>query len=100
MIRVLSLVLSVVLVALAWRLYAGPAGWSDVRELATSVHKQQRENGRLIARNEALAAEVIDLKQGEAALEERARTELGMIKPGEVFYRVIEVPAQAGKNPP
>jgi cell division protein FtsB len=97
MIRVVSLVLSVVLLALVWRLSAGPSGWSDVRELARSVHAQQRENARLIARNEALAAEVVDLKQGEAALEERARTELGMIRPGEVFFRVVEAPSAANK---
>jgi len=99
MIRAVSLVLLVVLLALAWRLYAGPAGWGDVRALAHSVRAAQRENAHLFARNEALAAEVIDLKQGEAALEERARTELGMIKPGEVFYRVVDVPAHPGKAP-
>lgn len=100
MIRTLSLVLLVVLLALAWRLHAGPAGWNDVRELANAVHAQQRENARLIARNEALSAEVMDLKQGEAALEERARTELGMIKPGETFYRVVDVPAAADSPSP
>jgi len=62
----------------------------DVHELAVSVRVQQRENAQLLARNDALAAEVADLKQGEAALEERARNELGMIKPGEVFYRVVD----------
>lgn len=100
MIRTLSLALLVILLALAWRLHAGPAGWNDVRELAKNVRAQQRENARLIARNEALAAEVMDLKQGEAALEERARTELGMIKPGEVFYRVVDVPAPADAPSP
>ena len=52
--------------------------------------QQQAENLKLRQRNEALAAEVQDLKSGEAAVEERARSELGMVKPGETFYRVIE----------
>ncbi|HAL22358.1 MAG TPA: cell division protein FtsB, partial [Stenotrophomonas sp.] len=48
-------------------------------------------------RNDALAAEVKDLKEGQAAIEERARSELGMIKPGEKFYRVVE---DAASRPP
>ena len=51
---------------------------------------RKRENTGLQERNDALAAEVEDLKSGEAAVEERARSELGMIKPGEKFYRVVE----------
>ena len=51
---------------------------------------QQAENARLEQRNQALAADVAELKSGEAAVEDRARAELGMIKPGETFYRVVE----------
>jgi len=102
MLRVLAMVLVVLLLVLCWQLFNGAGGIRDVRELAVSVRVQQRENAQLTARNDALAAEVSDLKQGEAALEERARTELGMIKPGEVFYRVVDAgdlpSAVAGKD--
>jgi cell division protein FtsB len=54
------------------------------------VATQRQENARLQHRNDALSAEVEDLKSGEAAIEDRARSELGMIKPGETFYRVVE----------
>ena len=62
----------------------------QVTALAAQVEAQRRENAGLEERNAALAAEVRDLKEGVAAVEERARSELGMIKPGEVFYRVVE----------
>ena len=58
--------------------------------LQNQVAHQKRDNEGLQQRNDALAAEVEDLKSGEAAVEERARSELGMIKPGEKFYRVVE----------
>ena len=66
----------------------------EVATLEAQVEHQRRENGGLHERNAALAAEVRDLKEGVAAVEERARSELGMIRPGEVFYRVVEDPVQ------
>ena len=62
------------------------------------MDKQKRDNAGLHQRNAEVAAEVEDLKSGEAAVEERARSELGMIKPGETFYRVVE-PASASTAP-
>jgi cell division protein FtsB len=64
------------------------------------VQQQARDNAGLQQRNDALAAEVEDLKSGEAAVEERARNELGMIKPGETFYRVVEPEASPTPPPP
>jgi len=64
------------------------------------VASQEAENLRLQQRNEALKAEVENLKSGEAAVEERARSELGMVKPGEVFYRVIEDEGAQPDAPP
>ena len=58
--------------------------------LRAQVAAQTHENAGLKQRNDALAAEVRDLKSGVAAVEERARSELGMIKPGETFYRVVD----------
>src|SRR5690606_5361662 len=91
--RGLRIVLVLLLVLLAWlqyRLWFGNGGKREVAALQARVERQARDNAGLRQRNEALAAEVEDLKSGEAAVEERARNELGMIKPGETFYRVIE----------
>ena len=92
--RLLVLLLLAALVVLQVRLWAGEGGWREVEQLDAAVATQRRENARLQQRNEALTAEVADLKQGEAAVEERARAELGMIKPDETFFRVVE-PAAA-----
>src|SRR5690242_17847721 len=68
----------------------GAGGLPDARALRQDVTLQRAENKKLQERNDALSAEVEDLKSGEAAVEERARSELGMVKPGETFYRVVE----------
>ena len=88
--RVLLLLLAVLLAFLQYKLWLGSGGQREVAALRAQVAKQDAENRRLQQRNEALKAEVDDLKSGEAAVEERARSELGMIKPGEKFYRVVE----------
>ncbi|WP_242108340.1 cell division protein FtsB [Luteimonas aquatica] len=93
--RVLSIVALLLVLLLAWlqyRLWVGHGGAGDVAELQQQVLEQERANSGLRQRNDALAAEVKDLKSadGGAAVEERARSELGMIKPGETFYRVVE----------
>ena len=88
--RVLVLLLAVLLAWLQYRLWFGSGGTREVAALQQQVQKQSRDNAGLKQRNDALAAEVEDLKSGEAAIEERARSELGMIKPGETFYRVVE----------
>jgi len=86
----LFVALVALLVFLQFRLWLGAGGYGSVDVLEQQVHAQARENAGLRERNDALAAEVEDLKSGEAAVEERARSELGMIKPGETFYRVVE----------
>lgn len=92
MLRLLALALLGLLVFLQASYWTGAGGWREVRQLGQAVEAQRAENQRLKRRNDALAAEVDDLKKGEDAVEERARSELGMIKPGEVFYRVVETP--------
>ncbi|GAB6195174.1 cell division protein FtsB [Lysobacter xanthus] len=87
---VLLAALAMLLAVLQTRLWRGEGGREAVDALQRQVDAQARENGGLRQRNAALAAEVQDLKSGEAAVEDRARSELGMIKPGEVFYRVVE----------
>ena len=87
---VLLLLLALLLAGLQYTLWLGNGGHQQVAGLRQQVATQQAENLRLQERNDALAAEVEDLKSGEAAVEERARSELGMVKPGETFYRVVE----------
>lgn len=82
--------LLLVLAGLQYKLWWGEGGLGEARELQQRVSEQRTENARLQQRNDALEAEVEDLKSGEAAVEDRARSELGMIKPGETFYRVVE----------
>jgi cell division protein FtsB len=78
------------LIGLQVKLWFGQGGRPEVKHLRERVAAQRSDNAELRKRNEALAAEVEDLKSGTEAIEERARSELGMIKPGEVFYQVVE----------
>ena len=82
-------VLTLILLLMNYRLWIGDHGETAVIKMRGKVAEQMRENEGLRQRNASLAAEVEDLKSGEAAVEERARNELGMIKPGETFYRVV-----------
>lgn len=91
--RMLALLLLALLAWLQYRLWFGEGGATATAALQDKVDRQAAENRGLRQRNAQLAAEVDDLKSGEAAAEERARSELGMIKPGETFYRVVETPA-------
>ena len=87
------------LVFLQNRLWEGEGGRDSVAALEQRVQQQARENEGLQQRNDALSAEVEDLKSGEAAVEDRARSELGMIRPGETFYRVVEPESVASPQP-
>lgn len=93
MLRYAALILLILLIALEVKLWAGEGGMRDVWRLEQRLAEQKLENQKLKLRNEALAAEVQDLKSGKDAIEERARSELGLIKPGEVFYQIVEPPA-------
>lgn len=89
--RWLTIALFVILLLLQIRL------WSEYREvgqLRAQVKEQAEFNRDLAERNAALAAEVESLRTGVEAIEERARTELGLVKPGEVFYQVVEESTQ------
>lgn len=83
-------VLIVLLAVLQAKLWFGHGNWRQVEDLRAQVAAQKKENDELLRRNMALAAEVKDLKSGVDAVEERARNEMGMIKPGETFYRVVD----------
>ncbi len=83
-------ILLIVLVLLQYRLWVGDGSLAEVWQLHRQVEIQKAENNRLEERNQTLDAEVQDLKQGQAAIEERAREELGMIRKDETFYQIIE----------
>lgn len=83
------------LAILQYDLWFGDGSLMAAWKLEEHISEQQQENQRLQLRNDALAAEVTDLKSGLAAIEERARSELGMIKQGETFVQIIDNNNQA-----
>ncbi len=97
--RVLILVLLAFLALIQLRLWVSQDGWREVWRLEEAVETQQLENAALNTRNKTLEAEVRDLKEGVEAVEERARSDLGMISEGETFYQVVEEEDQ-DKSPP
>jgi cell division protein FtsB len=88
--RALTIILITLIALLQYPLWLGKGSWLRVWKVNQQVEKQQEENSASQQRNDALRAEVRDLKQGNDAVEERARNELGMIKPDEVFYQIID----------
>lgn|ERR1700693_714889 len=85
----LAVLLLGALLLLQYRLWMSNDGVPEVWRLGSAVAVQQSQNARLAERNRQLGAEVHDLKQGYAALEERARTDLGMVAGNETFYQVV-----------
>ena len=92
--RLLIGILALLFVLLQYRLWVGEGSLAEVNNLRHEIEHQRNELERLRARNRSLQAEVDDLREGMAAIEERARNELGMVKPGEIFYQVVEPEAQ------
>jgi cell division protein FtsB len=86
--------LLVLLILIQHPLWFGRGGWLNVEEYERLLRQYQISTRQFTARNAGLEAEVLDLKTGYAAIEERARFELGMIKPHEVFILIQEDPAQ------
>ncbi|MDO6562622.1 cell division protein FtsB [Amphritea sp. 1_MG-2023] len=95
--RAIVLLLLISLIGLQYRLWFGEANLRDVQALQQEIVRQRAENDLLVNRNHQLDAEVKDLKQGLAALEERARNQLGMVKEGESFFQLV--PALPNKPP-
>jgi len=93
--RWLTLILAGLVVAVQYPLWAGNGGWFRVWEVDQQIVAQREVNGRLKVRNVALDAEVRDLKQGLEAIEERARSELGMIRQDEIFFQLLDDAARA-----
>ena len=101
MIRIVAGLLLAGVLALQYRLWVSPNGMRDVWRTEQAIEAQTTENQRLAERNRTLAAEVHDLKEGRAAIEERARTDLGMIRAGETFFQVVPpAPRAAAQSAP
>lgn len=95
--RALAFILAALLILIQFPLWVGKGGWLRVWEMDRQLATQKGKNEMLQARNDALEAEVRDLKQGYEAIEERARFELGMVRKDEVFFQVVE-PSGRGRK--
>jgi cell division protein FtsB len=90
--RWITLILLALILLWQYPLWLGKGSWIKVWELGRQVEAQKKTNQQTKTRNAVLDAEVRDLKQGTEAIEERARSDLGMIKPGEIFFQVVGEP--------
>ena len=92
MLKWVTLTLIVLLVSLQYKLWVGEGSMTEVALLEKQIGEQELANTQLNERNELLYAEVRELKDGLDGVEERARNELGMVKPGEQFILLMETP--------
>jgi len=100
MIKWFAAALAAALLLLQYRIWFSGDGVGEVLRLRTAVAAQQADNLRLSDRNRKLSAEVGDLKKGYSALEERARSQLGMVADNETYYQVVPAsPAGAAPAP-
>ena len=100
--RIVTYILLALLLLLQYPLWVGKGSWLKVWETDQQIQEQKQLNEQNRKRNAALNAEMHDLKKGTEAIEERARSELGMIKQNEVFFQVVgeEKPAAASGASP
>ena len=95
--RILMGILVFLLVVLQYRLWVGEGSLAEVHNLRREIENQKEKITKLRERNLELRAEVENLKHGQEAIEERARSGLGMIRENEIFYQVIEPEKTAGE---
>lgn len=88
--KIFAALLFVLLMGLQWRLWFGDGAYREMAALEQEVEKMVEKNTQQMQRNQMLEAEVQDLKHRMAALEERARTNLGMIRKGESFFQHVQ----------
>ena len=93
--KLIVAILFVLLIWLQYKLWLGDGGIPEVLELEQEIETVQAEVNTLQERNKALNAEVMDLKTGIEAIEERAHSEMGMIKRDEIYYQVIDSESDA-----
>lgn len=97
--RLITLALFTLLILIQFPLWLGKGGWLRVWELDKQVNAAHVSNDGLKARNAKLDSEVQDLKTGTAAVEERARFELGMIKKDEIFVQILDAGSKVESKP-
>jgi cell division protein FtsB len=85
--KILAGILGALIILIQYPLWLGKGGWMRAWQVEQDVQRQKGSNARLEVRNNGLAAEVADLKQGTEAIEERARMELGLVKGDEIFFQ-------------
>ncbi|MCH8499601.1 MAG: cell division protein FtsB [Marinobacter sp.] len=88
--KVIWALMAVLILLLQVRLWVGEGSFAQVWSLNQSIAEQRAENASLAARNDRLYAEVLNLRSGRDAIEERARVNLGLIRQGETFFLVVE----------
>ena len=98
--KLVTLALIALIALLQHPLWMGKGSWLRVWEVDRQMQAQRETNQKLALRNSALDAEVRDLKQGLDAIEERARSELGMIKRDEIFFQILDERPTAKPSPP
>ena len=98
--KLLALVLVALIALIQYPLWAGKGSWLRVLEVDQQMRAQREVNQKLRVRNAALDAEVRDLKQGLDAIEERARSELGMIRQDEIFFQLPDETVRSPSTPP
>ncbi len=92
--RLILIILTLLLVLIQYPLWLGKGGWLRVWDLSRQLDSALDKERELKARNDKLAGEVQDLKEGTGAVEERARYELGLVKDGEIFVQVLQAGAK------
>ena len=95
--KILAAILGALILVIQYPLWLGKGGWLQVREYDRQVGLQREANAKLVQRNDALEADVRDLKTGYEAIEERARYELGLVRGDEIFFQIEET--NRGQSP-
>lgn len=93
------MVLGVLIIAIQYPLWLGKGGWFKVWDHEHQLGEQKKNNRDMQTRNDALDAEVRDLRSGMEAVEERARYEMGLVKPDEVYFQIVDAPPAAPAKP-
>lgn len=92
--RLLTVIIIGLVLVLQYRIWFGQHGMQDFRELQSDVARQETANESLEQRNQLIAADIDDLRNALEAVEERARNELGLVRPEETFFRLISIEEQ------
>ncbi len=97
-VKLVLVVLLTLFVALQYRLWFGEGGLEERARLRARIEEQRETNRVLLERNRRLEVEVFELQQGLETIEERARTDLGMVKEGETYYQLLDVPSGSAQK--